>query len=168
MSLIFLVLINNAGIAAVPEGDLQSRRATYNEILNTNVTSVANVSLAFMPLLTQNRSSSDQRPRIINISSGRASLSRTTTGSLPPTVSIPYSISNVALNALTIEMQKTYQDVLFYATNPGHCKTQFNHYRGTREPLEGARVVTELVNGDYEWGFWETTGSKGEATLVPW
>ena len=164
------VLVNNAGIATVPEGDLQAQRLSYNSMFNTNITSVANISLAFMPLLTQERygSASRYRPRIINISSGRASLSRSTAGSLPPTASIPYSVSKVALNALTIEMQKTYPNVLFYAANPGHCKTQLNGFRGLRDPLEGARVVTELVNGEYDWGFWETTGAEGPATRVPW
>lgn len=132
---------------------------------------MANVSLAFLPLLQAEPGS--YTPRIINISSGRASLTRSTTGGLPPTAIVPYSVSKVALNALTTELQKSYPDVLFYAANPGHCKTAFNGFKGARDPLEGARVVVELVSGtakgeDYEWGFWEAMGAEGEATKVPW
>lgn len=165
---IMSVLVNNAGIASVPSQDLQAQRASYNQMLNTNVTSVANVSLAFMPLLTAQSSTRCYKPRIINISSGRASLTRSTTGKLPPTASIPYSVSKVALNALTIEMQKSYPEVMFYVANPGHCKTQLNGFKGLRDPLEGARIVTELVQGDYEFGFWEAEYASGPVTRVPW
>jgi NAD(P)-dependent dehydrogenase (short-subunit alcohol dehydrogenase family) len=44
--------------------------------------------------------------KVINISSARGSLTRSTAGDLPPTQAVAYSISKTALNALTIEFQK--------------------------------------------------------------
>lgn len=184
-----IVLVNNAGIARRPKGPLADQRDAYNTIFNTNITSVANMSTAFLPLLTEgkgtsatdtavengNNSARNYTPRIINISSSRGSLALSTTDAMPPTLVIPYSVSKTALNALTVEFQKTYPDMLFYAANPGHCKTEFNGFRGARDPLEGANVVAELVNGrhegrggDHEWGFWETKGEEREAVKVPW
>ena len=59
--------------------------------------------------------------------------------------------------------------------SPGHCRTAFNGFRGTRDPAEGAEVVVEIVNqgveerGKYEGvGFWETRGAGGVVVGVPW
>lgn len=96
---------------------------------------------------------------------------------------VAYSVSKAALNSLTIEMQKA-EDVLkkdegksegwgkieFWAANPGHCKTAFNGYRGTKDPLDGAEVVVQLVMGERgRWkkgGFWEF--EEGVMREVPW
>jgi NAD(P)-dependent dehydrogenase (short-subunit alcohol dehydrogenase family) len=69
---------------------------------------------------------------------------------MPPPVSIPYSVSKTALNALTLEMAKLpeKEGVQFHVIGPGRCKTEFNGFRGTRDPLEGANVVVELVNAE--------------------
>jgi NAD(P)-dependent dehydrogenase (short-subunit alcohol dehydrogenase family) len=69
---------------------------------------------------------------------------------MPPTVSIPYSVSKTALKALTLEMAKFPENegVQFHVIGPGHCETEFNGFRGTRDPLEGANVVVELVNAE--------------------
>lgn len=139
-------------------------RTTYNSIFDTNVTSVGLVTSLALPLL---RKSTD--PRVINISSGRASMQKLTTGDLSPTVSVPYSISKVALNVLTIEMAKSYPDIDFYVANPGHCKTAFNHYRGLKDPLDGAQVAMHLAlaaHGQYKPGFWQCDG--GLMSEMPW
>lgn len=70
---------------------------------------------------------------------------------MPPTAVVSYSVSKTGMNALTVEMQKTEDaregggKVEFYAANPGHCKTAFNGYRGTKDPKDGAEVVVRLV-----------------------
>lgn len=147
------VLVNNAGIATNPSSDHTDFRTIYNRIFDTNITSVGLLTTLAMPLL---RKSPD--PRVINVSSGRASIHNITTGNLPPTACVPYSVSKVALNGLTLEFAKTFPDVSFYAANPGHCKTAFNGYKGKKDPLEGARVVEELAlakKGVYGGGFWQ-------------
>lgn len=147
------VLVNNAGIAVNPSDAHADFRSAYSRTFDVNITAVGLLTSLAMPLLQQ---SSD--PRVINISSGRASIHNITTGNLPPTASVPYSVSKVALNALTLELAKVYPDVSFYAANPGHCKTAFNGYKGKKDPLEGARVVEELAlaeKGVYGSGFWQ-------------
>jgi len=77
---------------------------------------------------------------------------------------------------LTVEMQKTEDaregggKVEFYAANPGHCKTAFNGYRGTKHPKDGAEVVVRLVDaergGFKKGGYWEF--EEGAMREVPW
>ena len=105
----------------------------------------------------------------MNISSARASLHAITTSALPPTACVPYSVSKVALNALTLEFAKAWPDVRFYAASPGHCKTALNGFRGKKDPLEGARVVVELVLEEGKGcrgGFWEW--EEGGLREVAW
>jgi len=166
------LLVNNAGYATVPpsaEEDAEAYRSAFEGVYDVNVTSVALCMALFLPLL---RKSGDGR--IINISSGRASMQILASGTMPPTVSIPYSISKVALNALTVEMSRYEEnkDVMFQLVSPGHCKTEFNGYRGARDPMEGANVVIECATRPKHElrnaGFWETKGSSRELTEVPW
>lgn len=166
------VLINNAGYAAIPpdpEKDAEGYRQAFESVYNINVASVALCMALFLPLL---RKSSDGR--IINISSGRASMQLLTSGAMPPTVSVPYSISKVALNTLTVEMSRYEEnkDVMFQVVGPGHCKTEFNGYRGTRDPMEGATVIVECVvrpKGELDnASFWETKGDDRELVRMLW
>lgn len=85
------------------------------------------------------------------------------------------------MNSLTIELQKA-EDALatkneeaierieFFAANPGHCKTTLNGFRGTKDPLDGAEVVVQLITGERgQWkkgGFWEF--EEGGMREVPW
>jgi NAD(P)-dependent dehydrogenase (short-subunit alcohol dehydrogenase family) len=166
------VLINNAGIARIPSS-LTDFRTAYDITFSTNITSVALLTTAFLPLLHASPS-----PKVINISSARGSLTRSTEGQLPPTMAVAYSVSKTALNGLTIEFQKTEDArgetvsggrVKFYAVSPGHLKTAFNNFRGKKDPLDGAEVVVRLVceEGEREGGtFWEFEG--GEMREVPW
>ena len=158
--------MNNAGIAIVEEKDHSNLRASYNAIFDTNVTSVAALMTAFLPLLTLS-----PHPRIINISSGRASLTRSSSADLPPTQVVAYSVSKTALNMLGIEFAKCAPGVMVYSANPGHCRTAFNGYRGTKDPLDGANAVVELAMaepGKYESGFWQMEEGDEGAVRVPW
>ena len=165
------VLVNNAGYAAIPStSDTADWRDTYSKVFDTNVTSVAVIVQQFLPLLRRAPSGG----KVIQISSARGSITRSAGGLLPLTVSIPYVISKSALNMLTIEMSRdpANASVEFSLASPGHCKTAFNGFRGSRDPLEGANVVVELVRapkGKYRnAGFWETTGDSLELVEVPW
>jgi NAD(P)-dependent dehydrogenase (short-subunit alcohol dehydrogenase family) len=136
----------------------------YNQILDTNVTSIAVLTSRFLPLLEM----SDD-PRVINVSSARASVALQSSAKLPPTASIPYSISKTALNILTMELQKLQSGILFHVVSPGHCKTALNGFRGSKDPGEGAKVVVKLVNSDrnaYASGFWQC--EEDELLPVQW
>jgi NAD(P)-dependent dehydrogenase (short-subunit alcohol dehydrogenase family) len=167
------VLINNAAIATVPEPDisLEHLRKIYDDTFNTNITSIAVLTTALLPLLRHSRD-----PRVINISSGRASMHAMTTGSLPPTVSVAYSVSKLAMNALMLEFAKQEDEVrphqgskiLYQAVNPGHCKTSLNGFRGKRDPFEGVKVVEEMVlcqRDKHETGFWMWEGDEERGQL---
>ncbi|KAF2762719.1 NAD(P)-binding protein [Pseudovirgaria hyperparasitica] len=154
------VLVNNAGYAAIPPpaaaDDGAGLRAAYADTFAVNVTGVAAVTGAFLGVL---RGSADAR--VVNVSSGRASIAALARGDMPPAASVPYSVSKVALNVLTLEMARTEKEVLFQLANPGHCRTAFNGFRGKRDPLEGAGVVVELVcaeRGRWKSGFWAEEG----------
>lgn len=61
------------------------------------------------------------------------------------------------------------KDIEFQIASPGHCKTAFNGYRGTRSPSEGANVVVELVIAERrETKMWETVGVSREVSAIPW
>lgn len=165
------VLINNAGYAAIPSAtDISDWRDIYSKVYDTNVTSVVLAIQCFLPLLRQ----SPYGGKVINISSARGSTTLLADGTLPPTVSIPYSLSKTALNLLSVEMSRVpaNKDVGFQLVSPGHCKTAFNGYRGTRDPPEGANVVVALVaaeKGTYKnAGFWETKGASLDLVEIPW
>ena len=161
-----------------PSSSPKDIRENFNATFNTNITSLYTVTLAFLPLLHLSTT-----PKVINISSGRASLTRSSDGKLPPTKVVSYSISKAAVNSLTIELQKV-EDALreedgrdgievgrgkveFFAANPGHCKTAFNGFKGTKDPLDGAEVVVRLVAGNgKKGGFWEF--EEGVLREVPW
>lgn len=179
-----VVLVNNAGVAEIyAEGEpLSKLRSSFNNTLNTNVTSVAATTTAFLPLLHSKdpnpspNTNLNITPRIINISSARASLTNSSQGKMPPTQVVSYSVSKAALNSLTIELAKTERErgdgkgVEVFCANPGFCRTQFNGFTGTRDPLEGAEVVVGLIMAERgafgSGGVWEFEG--GEMKVVPW
>jgi NAD(P)-dependent dehydrogenase (short-subunit alcohol dehydrogenase family) len=162
------VLINNAGIAKIPAADHSDIREVYNACYNINVASVAVVMSLFLPLL---RESPDAR--IINISSGRGSISLSLSEGYSPTVAIPYNATKTALNAVTVEYWKTpgNENVKFHIVGPGHCKTGLDGFRGPKDPLDGAKVVVHLTFAErdkFPNGFWRMEGDDKEPTQIPW
>lgn len=155
-----LVLVNNAGYATPISADNTNYRAVWMRTLNTNVISVGLITTFFLPLL---HLSAD--PRVINISSARGSFALVTSGSNPPTMNQAYSVSKTALNMLHVAMSKSYPSVLFQLVSPGFTKTAFNRFTGTKDPLDSARSVVELVcaaKEKYCAGFWQWEGKGME------
>jgi NAD(P)-dependent dehydrogenase (short-subunit alcohol dehydrogenase family) len=163
------VLINSAGLALIPSApDCSDYRSAFSAVYDTNVISVALTTQLFLPLLRRS-----PRGQVINVSSARGSLTLSSSPSTPPTVSMPYSISKTALNALTLEFDKLAEnkDVEFQCIAPGHCKTAFNGFRGSRDPLDGAKVVVELVTAEkdgFPSGFWQMEEGDDEPKTIPW
>jgi NAD(P)-dependent dehydrogenase (short-subunit alcohol dehydrogenase family) len=175
-----LVLISNAGIAKTgpqpyknTHDSLGELRQHYTEVLSTNLTSVAAITAAFLPLLHASKS-----PKVINITSGLSSMTRMLKMEiLRATV---YGSSKVGLNGLTVHMQIAENDwagkegvemIKYYTVEPGLLKTAFTNYKeGTRDPKEGAEVVTQLVlddEGKYPGGtYWQF--EEGEMREVAW
>lgn len=174
------VLINNAGVGAPPgrggKGTnnmfLQTELTTaqdVNTVLATNVAAVVQVTNAFLPFLTKS-----SKPRIVNISSARGSL--TFGSSLEParTGALVYNTSKTALNMVTLMQAKNLPQhvkgkLIFFtpsilpddphssfridnlkvnAASPGHVKTPFNNFTGIRTKEEGAAVYVHLATLD--------------------
>jgi NAD(P)-dependent dehydrogenase (short-subunit alcohol dehydrogenase family) len=125
----------------------------YNRTFDANVTSVGLLTSALLPLLE-----ASEAPMVINVSSTRGSVGVVMKGDSPPTQSISYSISKTALNMLTYEMAKLEKEERYFVVSPGFAKTGFNGWRGTKDPVDAARVVRELVGAgekEYTGRFWE-------------
>lgn len=160
-------MINNAGVGLIHDSFADMRTA-YSRTFDVNVTSVAMAMDIFLPLLRKS-----PHGRVINVSSARASLELSSSGQLPPTVAIAYCASKTALNMLTVEYGKAAENssIAFQAVSPGHCKTEFNNYRGRKEPLDGAKVIVALLDdnvGQFGPGFWQMEDGDATPVKVPW
>jgi NAD(P)-dependent dehydrogenase (short-subunit alcohol dehydrogenase family) len=134
-------------------------------VWETNVFGVLAVYQAMLPLLREAPAA-----RIVNVSSGVGSLTRTSDPAYPyRSIFGPvYPASKTALNALTlamaIELEKT--AIKVNAVSPGFTKTNLNNYAGTDTVEEGAReaVRVALLGPD------GPTGTFTHATLgtIPW
>ncbi|MFF3767459.1 SDR family oxidoreductase [Streptomyces sp. NPDC001922] len=161
-------LVNNAGIAgelgpgwaqdptAVDFGDLRT-------VVETNVIGVMRVTNAMLPLLRRSAS-----PRIVNISSSVASLTRQADPGIEagPIMAV-YAPSKSFLNAVTVQYARQLADtnILVNAACPGFVATDFNGFRGPRTPEQGAAAAIRLAtlpDGGPTGGFFEDDGA------IPW
>ncbi|KAJ9139120.1 Carbonyl reductase [Pleurostoma richardsiae] len=132
------VLVNNAGISGARE---KSTRELFNRILDTNVSSVAMVTDAFIPLLGR---STTGAKHIVFITSGLGSLTMKKDPShiwhkLP---SAYYSTSKAALNMLALHYAVQWEVDPSWKINlytPPHCATNLNYFSGP-EPVENGAI----------------------------
>jgi len=142
------VLVNNAGIqlsgAEAPDSGAEEFRRTFE----TNVFAVVEVTNAFLPALRRSA-----HPRIVNVSSGTASLTWSTT---PNPQFAPgsggfaaYRASKTALNAVTLLYSQTLKEAGFKvnALAPGRRATELNPNIGVGggDPAEGAAGAVRLA-----------------------
>jgi NAD(P)-dependent dehydrogenase (short-subunit alcohol dehydrogenase family) len=135
---------------------------------------------AFRPLLAKSTN-----PKVINITSGLASMSNVLDPNKKMARSAPYGSSKVALNGLTAHLQTIENDrvalekdqstagggpkVNYYVVAPGFLKTAFTRFNErAKDPLAGAEVVVRLLlDNQYPGGTqWEFVGDKMQQ--VPW
>jgi NAD(P)-dependent dehydrogenase (short-subunit alcohol dehydrogenase family) len=134
-------------------------------VWETNVFGVLAVYQAMLPLLREAPAA-----RIVNVSSGVGSLTRTSDPAYPyRSIFGPvYPASKTALNALTVAMAIELENtpIKVNAVSPGFTKTNLNNYAGTETVEEGAReaVRVALLGPD------GPTGTFTHATLgtIPW
>jgi NAD(P)-dependent dehydrogenase (short-subunit alcohol dehydrogenase family) len=149
------VLVNNAGISSAPGSRFsvpmvetaENMRAVYE----TNVFAVVTVTNAFIPLLLKSTAG-----RIVNVTSKRGSIGEE--GAWVGRPNMAYSSSKTALNAITVHYARSLAEtaVKVNGAAPGHVATDFNGFRGTRTPEEGAAVAIRLAQ----------LGSEGPSGLV--
>jgi NAD(P)-dependent dehydrogenase (short-subunit alcohol dehydrogenase family) len=150
------ILINNAGISKVgqPKGTFDelvkgSRISSASlddirTIYETNVFGVIAVTQAMLPLLRKSKAA-----RIVNVSSGVGSLTRTLGpgGEHLRSIYGMYSASKTALNAVTtgLALDLAPEGIKVNAACPGYTKTALNNFMGTRTVEEGAREPVRLA-----------------------
>ncbi|WP_019355211.1 SDR family oxidoreductase [Streptomyces sp. AA1529] len=163
------VLVNNAGISPSLAPPAESGIEEYRRTFETNVFGVAAVTNAFLPALRRS-----PRPRIVNVSSGTASLTWSTSPNpqfAPGTGgAAAYRSSKAALNALTVLYAQTLAEDGFKinALAPGLRATDLNPQAAAAggdpaEAAQGALRLALLPDDGPTGGFFSWDG-----TPVPW
>ena len=141
------VLVNNAGTHPLSNRRLDHLPAPAEEtaddlryVYETNVFAVVRLSNAFLPLLRLAPAA-----RIVNVTSKRGSIGEDGAWAGQPVMS--YSSSKTALNAITAHYARALADtpIKVNGAAPGHVATDFNGFRGTRTPEQGAAVAIRLA-----------------------
>ena len=140
-------LVNNAGVNTATARNIDHIPTPTQEtaddlrfVYETNVFAVVRVINAFLPLLR--RSSAG---RIVNVTSKRGSIGEE--GAWVGQPDMAYSSSKTALNALTVHYARELAStpIKVNGAAPGFVATDFNGFRGTRTPEQGAAVALRLA-----------------------
>jgi NAD(P)-dependent dehydrogenase (short-subunit alcohol dehydrogenase family) len=141
------VLVNNAGVSTLNHRPLDHLPKPTEEtpddlrfVYEVNVFAVVRMISAFLPLLMRSPAG-----RIVNVTSKRGSIGEE--GAWVGQPSMAYSSSKTALNALTVHYARELADtpVKINGAAPGFVATDFNNFRGTRTPEQGAAVAIRLA-----------------------
>jgi NAD(P)-dependent dehydrogenase (short-subunit alcohol dehydrogenase family) len=170
------ILINNAAISkigspkdAVEDIAKKSRISIVplddiRTLYDTNVFGVIAVTQAMLPLLRKSKA-----PRIVNVSSGVGSLTRTLGpgGEHLRQIYGMYSASKTALNAITVGLALDLQaeGITVHAVCPGFTKTALNNFQGTKTVEEGAREPVRVALAEPALPTASYTGDDG---TFPW
>jgi NAD(P)-dependent dehydrogenase (short-subunit alcohol dehydrogenase family) len=170
------ILINNAGISKIgqPTGTVEefagkSRISVVplddiRTIFETNVFGVIAVTQAMLPLLRKSKS-----PRIVNVSSGVGSLTRTLGpgGEHLRQIFGMYSASKTALNGITVGLALDLEKdgITVHAVCPGYTKTALNNFQGTKTVEEGAQEPVRVALANPPLPTASYTGTEGP---FPW
>jgi NAD(P)-dependent dehydrogenase (short-subunit alcohol dehydrogenase family) len=134
------VLVNNAGIARGSTRPSETTVEDIRSVYETNVFAVVRVTNAFLPLLRKSEAG-----RIVNVTSKRGSIGEAGAWIGQPVMA--YSSSKTALNALTVHYARELAptNIKVNGAAPGHVATDFNDFRGTLTPAQGAAVAIKLA-----------------------
>jgi NAD(P)-dependent dehydrogenase (short-subunit alcohol dehydrogenase family) len=141
------VLVNNAGISSASgsrfRNPAEENAENIRTVYETNVFAVVTVTNSFMPLLLRSDAG-----RIVNVTSKRGSIAEE--GAWVGRPNMAYSTSKTALNALTVHYARSLAETSIKVNGaaPGHVATDFNAFRGSRTPEQGAAVVIRLAQLD--------------------
>ncbi|MFF9607232.1 SDR family oxidoreductase [Streptomyces sp. NPDC014684] len=163
------VLVNNAGISPSLASPADTLIEEYRHTFETNVFAVAAVTNAFLPALGRS-----PHPRIVNVSSGTASLTWSTNPNPQFTPgsggAAAYRSSKAALNALTVFYAQTLAEDGFKVNSlaPGLRATDLNPRAAAAdgdpaEAAQGALRLALLPDDGPTGGFFSWDG-----TPVPW
>ena len=139
------ILVNNAGIALdwYPGSELTVE--VLRQTFETNVYGAFRVIKAMLPLLRKSG-----HGRIVNMSSGLGSLTRTVQASSTLTLGnmlLAYSASKAALNMITVQFANELKStgIKVNSANPGYTATDMNEHRGAKTVEQGAATPVRLA-----------------------
>jgi NAD(P)-dependent dehydrogenase (short-subunit alcohol dehydrogenase family) len=141
------VLVNNAGVSTGSRRHIDHIPVPTEEtaddlrfVYETNVFAVVRMINAFLPLLRRSPAG-----RIVNVTSMRGSIGEE--GAWVGQPDMAYSSSKTALNAVTVHYARELAGtpIKVNGAAPGHVATDFNGFRGTRTPEQGAAVALWLA-----------------------
>lgn len=137
------VLVNNAGTNVGYQKPSEVTADDFRTVYETNVFGVVTVTSLLLPLLLRSDAG-----RIVNVTSVRGSVGAEAAWVGQP--SMPYSTSKTALNAMTVHYARelAHTPIKVNGAAPGHVATDFNGFRGTRSPAEGAAIAIRLATLD--------------------
>lgn len=135
------VVFNNAGIQAQPYNAHleQVELSKMRDSFEVNTLGPLRISRAFLPLLRKSAN-----PRIVNMTSGLASLSGKSEGAF-----YPYGVSKAGLNMLTRTMAFDLQGekVVVVCLDPGWVKTDMGGPGAPLTPEESAAAIAKTLKG---------------------
>jgi NAD(P)-dependent dehydrogenase (short-subunit alcohol dehydrogenase family) len=138
------ILVNNAGISGDGRQAGEADADSFRRVYETNVFGVVAVTNAFLPALRRS-----PKPRIVNVSSGTASLTWATGSQFPHQGTMAaYRSSKTALNAVTVFYAHALGDGFkVNALAPGLRRTDLNPVAAASEgdPAEGAAGAVRLA-----------------------
>jgi NAD(P)-dependent dehydrogenase (short-subunit alcohol dehydrogenase family) len=152
------VLVNNAGVSTLTGRRLDHIPKPTEEtaddlryVYEVNVFAVVRMISTLLPLLRRAPAA-----RVVNVTSMRGSIGEE--GAWAGQPDMAYSSSKTALNAITVHYARELADgpIKVNGAAPGHVATDFNNFRGTRTPEQGAAVAIRLA----------TIGPDGPSGLV--
>ncbi len=156
------LLINNAGIAAeqpqnMSTGDIDNLR----KVFETNFFGAVQTTQQFIDLLKKSN-----EPRIINVSSGLASLTYHSS-STDFAIYAAYSCSKTALNAFTVMLAKEFLNTNFKinCVEPGYTSTNLNNYQGTQTAEQAVTVIVKYATISNDGPTGKFLSREGE---LPW
>lgn len=158
------VLINNAGVeGGQPQMVCNLEQKKLREIFDTNFFGTVQVTQHLLGLLDKS-----EEPRIINISSGLASLTNQYKAiGTDYRMYDAYACSKTALNAFTVMLSQELGNEKFKicCIAPGYTATEMNRFRGFQTVKQAAEIIIKygLLNNDTVTG--KFYGRDGE---LPW
>lgn len=156
------VLINNAGIF-LEKGVLPSQvdEKILRQTFEVNFFGAFAVTAAMMTLIKKAKAG-----RIVNVSSGQGSLTRSS-GAEAPRLQLAYNSSKAALNAMTIQLAKELKGttIKINAAAPGYTITDMNEGEGKNTVEQASKIIIKLATLDVDG---PTGGYFEEAGEVPW
>ena len=156
------VLINNAGVF-LEKGMLPSQleMKKLRKTFDVNFFGVFSMTTIMLPLLKKSPAG-----RIVNVSSGQGSLTRSSNAD-SGRLQLAYNSSKASVNTLTIQFAKELINtpIKINSAAPGFTVTDMNEGKGNRTVQEAAKIIVHLAtldNNGKSGGFFEDAGE------IPW